>query len=376
LIRLGSTIFATLKGFYPLFNALAINLMLFSLRTWVACILVVGFGSTLAAQDIHFSQFYMSPLNLNPAMTGVMNCTRRLSGNYRNQWASVLRSNAYSTFSGSYDQRIPVGRYDNFGAGLTLWSDKAGSLDFGTMQVKGSFSYAKRLGGDRVKSHFLVLGADVGYTQRGYDAAKARWGTQNVNGSWDPSLPSQEDDLVRNNISYADMSAGILWFSVIDKFNSYYIGGAYSHINEANQSFTSDKIFPHPPKYTMHAGGDFLIAPRLGILPGAVVFTQNKLLEVNTGTSLKFYLGNDRRIDQALQLGVWTRLAHKLDKGNLMDALIFSTRFDYDQFSIGFSYDLNTSDFNAATNGNGAFELALLYKICGQEKRNLYCPNF
>ena len=47
-------------------------LILFSLMSWVA-----------SAQDIHFSQFYMAPLDLNPALTGVMNCNQRLSANYR-----------------------------------------------------------------------------------------------------------------------------------------------------------------------------------------------------------------------------------------------------------------------------------------------------
>ena len=67
--------------------------------------------STLCgAQDIHFSQFYMSPLNLNPAMTGVMNCTQRFVANYRNQWASVLKADAYTTYSVSYDQKLSAVR--------------------------------------------------------------------------------------------------------------------------------------------------------------------------------------------------------------------------------------------------------------------------
>ena len=87
--------------------------------------------STVAvhAQDIHFSQFYMSPLNLNPALTGVMNCNHRITANYRNQWASILKQNAYNTYSVSYDQKLPVGRYDYFGIGGTLWGDKAGASE-------------------------------------------------------------------------------------------------------------------------------------------------------------------------------------------------------------------------------------------------------
>ena len=92
----------------------------------ITCLLVSG-AVAVGAQDIHFSQFYMSPLNLNPAMTGVMNCNIRLAANYRNQWASVLRDNAYRTYSVSYDQKIPVGRYDYFGIGGTFWGDRAGA---------------------------------------------------------------------------------------------------------------------------------------------------------------------------------------------------------------------------------------------------------
>ena len=71
-------------------------------------ILAVIGSFSLSAQDIHFSQFYSSPLNLNPALTGVMNSSVRLVGNYRNQWASVLKNNAFSTYSVSYLSLIHI----------------------------------------------------------------------------------------------------------------------------------------------------------------------------------------------------------------------------------------------------------------------------
>ena len=158
----------------------------------VCCFVGLG-SSTLNAQDIHFSQFYLSPLNLNPAMTGVMNCNVRLVANYRNQWASVLKSNAYNTYSVSYDQRIPVGRYDFFGVGGTFWGDKAGELDFATLQGRLSFSYSKKMGGYRKKAHYLVLGADAGISQRSIDFLNAQYGTQHDgNGGFDETLPSFE----------------------------------------------------------------------------------------------------------------------------------------------------------------------------------------
>ena len=97
-------------------------------------------GASVMGQDIHFSQFYMSPLNLNPAMTGVMNCKNRAIVNYRNQWSQVLKGDAYNTYSISYDQKVAVGRSDFFGIGGTLWGDTAGELNYGTTQGRISFS--------------------------------------------------------------------------------------------------------------------------------------------------------------------------------------------------------------------------------------------
>ena len=56
------------------------------------------------AQDIHFSQFNNSPLNLNPAQTGLFNGDWRFVGNLRNQWSSVPVP--YRTFSLSTDTTL------------------------------------------------------------------------------------------------------------------------------------------------------------------------------------------------------------------------------------------------------------------------------
>lgn len=341
---------------------------------FMLCALVIA-SFSLSAQDIHFSQFYLSPLNLNPALTGVMNCNVRLVGNYRNQWASVLKSNAFNTYSVSYDQRIPVGRYDYFGVGGTFWGDRAGQLDFATLQGRVSASYSKKMGGYRKKANYLVVGADLGVSQRNIDFLNAQYGTQFDGDGFDPSLSSFET-FDRDNFLFMDMAAGLLWFTVFDEDNNFFIGTAYSHLNRANQSFDSDEVENLYSKFTLHAGGEFLLTSRFGLVPGLVAFFQGPSRQVNTGTSLKFLLGGNRRNYQALQIGAWARLANHFESAVTWDAMILSTRFDYNQFSIGFSYDINVSSLNVASNGNGAFEFSMVYKICGPEARNVYCPNF
>lgn len=328
------------------------------------------------AQDIHFSQFYMAPLNLNPAMTGVMNCKQRVSGNYRNQWASVLRDKAFQTYQVAYDSKIPVGRYDYIGVGGSLWGDKAGSLSFQTNQLSLDFSYAKKMGGYRKQASYLVMGAELGLTNRGLNTAEARWGSQNNGGVFDPTLPSNENTFGRDNFTYADVSAGLMWFSVLDENTNFFVGGAYDHINRANQSFTKDKFVPLYSKFTLHAGGELGLNDRISLIPGIVTFLQGPYMQINGGTSMRFVLGSSKRSSEAIQFGAWARIANKVDGGVLMDALILSTRFDYNQFTLGFSYDLNTSSLQPATRSNGGFEFSLQYKICGNERRSVFCPNF
>jgi type IX secretion system PorP/SprF family membrane protein len=344
-----------------------------TLHFFTLCIVMLS-AVAANAQDIHFSQFYQSPLNLNPALTGVMNCNHRFVANYRNQWASALKSNAFNTYSASYDQKVPTGRYDYFGIGGTLWGDKAGASEFATIQARVSGSYAKKMGGYRKKAHYLVFGADVGLSNRSINSQQLQWPVQNNgNGVFDPTVGGEVID--NPSFLFADLSAGVLWFSVFSKESNFYFGGAFSHLNRANQSFENQNI-PLYSKFTFHAGGEFMTAQKFGLQPGVVTFFQGPSWQVNVGNSFKFLLGNSRRYNQAFQFGVWARLANKLSDEKLMDAVILSTRFDYEQFNIGFSYDINTSSLFAATNGNGAFEFSMVYKICGPERRGVYCPNF
>ncbi len=344
-------------------------------KLFFVCLAVLG-SLTITAQDIHFSQFYMSPLNLNPALTGVMNCNIRLSGNYRNQWASVLKSNAFNTYTVSYDQRIPVGRNDYFGIGGTFWGDKAGAVAFSTLEGKLSLSYSKKMGGGRYRSHYLVLGAEGGVAQRSIDFLQAQWPSQNNGaGQFDPNAPSLENNLNVSNFLFADLGAGILWFSILDKDNSIYAGAAYSHLNQADVSFYEDGFEPLYSKFVLHAGGEFMMSDRIGLVPGAFLFLQGPSRQLYLGSNLKFVLGSGRT-DQAFQGGLFFRIGNHYEKANTFDAVVWSIKFDYEDFTIGFSYDMNVSKLREASNGNGAFEFSMLYKLCGPEKRNVYCPSF
>ncbi|MEL6390801.1 MAG: PorP/SprF family type IX secretion system membrane protein [Bacteroidota bacterium] len=349
--------------------------------TTLACSLLFGLWSYgLFGQDIHFSQFYMSPLNLNPALTGVMNCDQRGVINYRNQWAGVIGANAYNTVSASYDRRLPVGQDDYVGVGGSLWGDVAGATRFGTRQARLSFAFSKKLGGRRDKSHFLSIGADAALTQRGVNTTDLRWPSQVSNGTFDPSQGTAE--VIPNaSFLYPDLAGGILWFSTFGARTNAYFGAALHHLNQPTVSFLNGQASLFS-KLTIHAGGEYPLNKKVSIKPDIVYLAQGPHTQINAGTSLRFAVGNlptrssGGELGQFFQIGAWYRVGNKAEGGIHSDALIFVTRFDFENYGIGLSYDLNISKLNQAAPANGSFELSGTYLLCGNSNRAVYCPVF
>lgn len=341
----------------------------------ISVVLLLLSSLALNAQDIHFTQFYMSPLNLNPALTGVMNCKTRMVANYRNQWAAVLTANAYNTYSVSYDQKIPVGREDYFGIGGSLWGDVAGESRFGTTQGRVSLSYSKKMAGYRKKASYLVIGADAGLSSRSISNADLRWPSQITSEGFNPAAPNNEPNFTDFDFLYADISAGLLWFSIIDNNTNWYFGAALHHLNRPNVTFLGDDVNLYS-RYTLHAGLQFEIARKISMLPFGVYMAQGPHRSLNAGTNFRFAMGPSRTTNQSFEVGAWYRVGNKVEGGLHSDAVILSSRFNYEQFGIGFSYDINVSGLRQASPANGAFEFSLIYNICGPESRGVYCPRF
>src|SRR5579862_3074090 len=97
-------------------------------------------------QDPAFSQFFASPLTLNPALTGKFNGSVRVAGNYRNQWPQI--NNAYITSTVSVDGNILTNRITNgdaWGVGLMAMTDKTADGILTSNYVAISTSYQKAL---------------------------------------------------------------------------------------------------------------------------------------------------------------------------------------------------------------------------------------
>ena len=91
--------------------------------------IIAVFGSlTGFCQDPHFSQFFVSPLTLNPAYTGKFNGEYRFSGNYKKQWPTI--NNAFTTSTAAIDFGIlknNIPEHDTWGIGFMALNDQSGN---------------------------------------------------------------------------------------------------------------------------------------------------------------------------------------------------------------------------------------------------------
>jgi hypothetical protein len=82
-------------------------------------------------QDLHFSQWFNSPLLTNPANTGfIPDADYRIGANYRNQWSAIMQE-PYKTMSVWGDAQVFRDRIVNgwLGLGGVIERDEAGASE-------------------------------------------------------------------------------------------------------------------------------------------------------------------------------------------------------------------------------------------------------
>jgi type IX secretion system PorP/SprF family membrane protein len=326
------------------------------------------------AQDPHFSQFFASPLTLNPAFTGKFDGQFRLAANYRNQWPSI--PNAYITESGSADFSILRSKMGNnvLGLGFSGLSDQSGNgalkLNYGSL----SLSYHKSL--DDQGYNTIGAGFQGTYSSVGIDKSKLTF--QDQLSSTGFTLPTGETFTNGTNKNYLDVAAGLLYSGSTDGVNNFYAGVSMYHINKPNTGFYVSASPGFKPsgwnlqqRTTANAGGSTPISQTLTLSAAGIFQIQNNSTETVLGGALSANVNkaadDDGTGDVNVYLGSWVRLG---------DAIIPYMALEFSGLRIGASYDINTSRLNKATLGQGGMEISLIYIDKSPTESPVPCPKF
>ncbi len=329
------------------------------------------------AQDPRFAQFYASPLQLNPAMTGVYEGQFRFIANYREQYNSLLGNQPFRTISAGFDMRHQVNRGNYAGFGVTVLRDAAGLSNFSRQTGALSASFMKQLGGGRYSHNdqYLIAGAQIGFGQQGLDWNKLWFSNQydTDNGVINVDNPTGENFVTDNSKMYLDFNAGILWYALFEENRSIYFGGAFHHLNSPNVSFL-EQSSEIPRRWVVHGGGEIPFTKELSLLPAVAVMAQNKSMSTTAGANFRFTNREWREL--ALRAGAWAHVVNQLESGFALDAITATAILELERWNLGFSYDITASKLTTANNGRGAFEMSLIYTHPAKSRARVNCPNF
>lgn len=324
---------------------------------WFALLLS---ASGLHAQDIHFSQFGNSPLNLNPALAGVFGGDIRFIGNFRNQWQRVPVP--YTTFSGSVENKVYLsrGKYNKFiTASLLVNYDKQGDLALKSLQVGIPLAYTIPLG----RSNFLTLGVTPMFGQRSFDTDEVTFGEQYVNGMYDPNAAISEN-LSLTNLKYFDFSAGAnLRLQAQQKRTRCDFGFAMHHINRPSHDFWASSVTDADEvrlynKLTLYTIGMFQLSEKFDFLAQGLYQKQGKYSEIVYGGGVRMHLSKTRYKELALQIGVDWRHRYK-------NSLVPRLEVFYSTWALGatFDWDAFSRAGKLVTEQRGGPELSLSYRF-------------
>ncbi len=332
---------------------------------WWLLLICSLFMFNASAQDIHFSQYARSPLNLNPALTGAFKGDYRFQANYRNQWNMPV---PYNTVSVSAEKNLcTVGcneancwRPKGFSFGALFNYDVAGDANLSLTQLEISGSYTHVMGG----GFSITPGIMLGGGQRSFDPINLFFDNQFNGKEFDPN---SFGDTYENQTKFLfDISGGVnVHYQSCKTRTAFDIGSGVFHINQPKANFYSTFERKLPARISLYGLGTIQLTQRIDFLVSTLAQFQGPYTEVLLSVGGRFYLKPGTRPGQtSFDLGLGLRME---------DALLLNAALNYKMWVFGLSYDMNTSDFTAATNGNGGLEFSLGY-IIFQPPAKKVCP--
>lgn len=314
---------------------------------------------SLFAQDIHWTQYDMAPLQLNPARSGDFYGTARLSAIARTQSNSIAES-GFLTYAFGVDAPIVKGFRENdwIGVGLSFATDQAGSLDIGikSQQFSGSYHYAL----NKKATSFLTLGlAAESYGRKLGNPEAAEFRDANS-----MALPMMTD--FQNATGYV---AGLTYTSQINKRSRLQLGGKFARIGRVRVGLVSNGNYEVPNRITIHGNLEYQTGAKTKVIPS--------ILYENYGTASAFVLQarGKQLLDAKKNIDASAGLGYRFG-----DALQVLVGLGWGDIDIGIGYDLPVSGQASEAIPLGGLELAITYimKIYKEPQVDpvIFCPRF
>ena len=318
---------------------------------------------TCFGQDIHFSQFFNSPLQINPALAGQIDKKARFAANQRVQYRSIS-GNPYNTFAISGDVFEPYQK-EKYGAGASIMHDITGDSKFRTLQINLAGSYIIPIDSNQS----LSIGIQPGFTHRTIDYSALSFDSQYNGFQYDPNLNNNEN-FQKDARNYFNLNLGLNYKINIKERAWGSAGFALYNITKPKQTFFADDNIKLDRRASINLEGQYPINLKWDLQPKMFMMFQGKYKEIIIGTLGKYTIINERGVYRAAYAGTLYRNG---------DAGYIFAGFDYNDWHLGLSYDINLSNLKPASLRRGGWEIALIYKInpfIYKSEQHRVCPDY
>ena len=318
----------------------------------------------LYGQDPSFSQFFSSPLNINPALTANINADWRAISNFRDQW--IGPASPYVTGTVSYDRKMFNKRYvyeeegNTFGLGTMLMYDHAMAGIVRSTYASLNLSYRMNLSSGDTK-HRLTAGFGTIYGHRRIDYSRIDFEEQFTGYGFNTNLPTGETSLSRMK-PYFSVTSGLVYSITTEKSN-FDLGVSAFHVNKPRQTFLKDERQILPVRKVAHTNYERYLSESLVLNINAIYQRQRTAEYYSFGGALGYFLPTEQNTMINAGIWYWSR-----------NAIVPYIGLVYGDMQFGFSYDVTVSKLNQATDKPNTWELSLIIRGKNKPSYEIPCP--
>lgn len=312
------------------------------------------------AQDPIFTQYFLVPETINPGFTGFLETTSA-GIIHRTQWPDLnLKVDTDYAYFSTWAENA------NSGIGVNFLNHRESFTGYDFLQANFNYAYRVELGYD----WFFRPGIEIGYGSKSFGFQNVILRDQ-INITNETIAPQSIDPLRLNNrIHFIDISTGLLFYN-----NNLWFGTAIKHLNKPNISMAQEGNIPLNMFFNVNAGYEFELADYIDttlfpyetrMMVTANFMKQAEYNRLDIGSSLIF---------NNFVIGATTALnpMKKTPTGHFLTSINIFSGLQYENFKIGFSYDMNTTKIGKT---GGVFELGLVYQFDVEARKCFGCPNY
>jgi type IX secretion system PorP/SprF family membrane protein len=319
---------------------------------------LLSLGLFCHGQDPHYSQFFLSPSVVNPAITGSLKADWRVMSNHRQQWNNA--ETPFNTSSVTGEIKLLKQRTgDNaLATSFSILADNSLDGAFKSVYASTTLAYHLKISEDsKIGAGFISQ-----YVSRTLNLSSLTFGEQFTSGGFDASFPTGETAL-SNMKPFLSVGSGLLYSFSRDYLN-FNIGSSIFNVNRPRQTFLSDPTEFLPIRFSSNFNLEYEASENVLLNFNSIFQSQKKQSYFAFGGSIGLDLTYSER-SKIMYLGGWYRSN---------DAITPYWGLQIGNAQLGISYDITTSKQNSGPSVPRTLELSLIIRQKSQIPGVIPCP--